>query len=1088
MPSSSPGTYLYRPSATDSGDTACQGAVNVDQIGLLATPGLLPVSRNWLTMAVVRQPGLHNAGQVWSQPGGPYHGFGQGANEANAELILMAAMYASHTGDRALFRTAPERLLCAESGDSKGQWGVVGTGNWTSVVCSTGPATLLDAHPQLYGDYGLPPHITVPRGKSTPGSYPGQGTLLVTRAKLPSAATALSLGLLIDEGTNFTVCVRDIARDTVVSTVSRNGVSGWFTVRPAAGGASFPAGVYDVAVQTYTGKVRWLSDSTPIWSGGARTEVYDEGDPPRGCCGKHAFGSTLAVKLERALAWQLNLSRKASSSNSSRNRDSNSSSSSSSNSNSSASASSYGMFVTADARFSGRPMRAKGITSSSAMWDQVRMGWKAGYPALRVLGSLVAWRELAAAGLVAPAGVSEELVQSVKDDIVVQLGQADGTLLSWRSCEVQEGVAMPPSGLRSSSCDRDDPRGGDQRSFDLGFVPDHALAVKLGVINRDVLLGMMPKIRHRSGHRLAIKRFEDQYMGGLIMVDSEKWNFVTERGFAEARPDQTGWSQVFDPSENRTDGPGNYNMAEQNGGRLFSVSKMILEATLYPEAAADWVEQVRGSTAIAATLLQGPKTPGGNCSSALPLPDLVRTPMERNSLAHKYCEVAYGCMREPSSCPTDCFGKTACDYYGDMTWGLRDGQLGPVLELLKGLLGLRLHPNGTMHLYHKAVDPSSCTRDKPCRVVQLSVPQKVAASWPADILQVELGGINVGAQQNCSIVATVNYTSAARVALTYTISGSEQDKTEPPSDALIRPGQDWLDETGRRVDAHSGRVFWDPPSARFFWHGMATIGGKHPAFHLVNCYSSADLSSWRFEGVALNTSHYVSRPKVLRHPSGRYLLWMKSTPQVAVAEASTPAGPFALLAEPFKLFGAAVGGANAYVDPASPTDAFFIYSQKPGPSNNQTRTMTVARMTSDWRNVSAITATYPGHLEGPAMFFNKTAGLYYLWTSHTSGWDGSPAVVHFSANLGGPTWTPLPYNPTHNKTSWQSQSSDILAFPTPEAPSPLFIYVADRFIPYINDGTSGGSRPVWLPFCGGPGAHNFSVPWVDAWSPAAPPC
>ena len=186
------GTFLYRPSTNDGGDTACQGAVNVDQIGLLATPELVPVLRNWLTTAVVRQPSLPNAGQVWSQPGGPYHGFGQGAMEANAELILMAALYASYTGDRALFNTAPERLLCAEMSSSEGQWGYIGTGNWTSKACSTKPVALLDAHPQLYSDYAHAPHTTVPRGKSKPGLYPGQGTVLVSRVRLPSAATALS--------------------------------------------------------------------------------------------------------------------------------------------------------------------------------------------------------------------------------------------------------------------------------------------------------------------------------------------------------------------------------------------------------------------------------------------------------------------------------------------------------------------------------------------------------------------------------------------------------------------------------------------------------------------------------------------------------------------------------------------------------------------------------------------------------------------------------------------------------------------------------------------------------------------------------
>ena len=327
---------------------------------------------------------------------------------------------------------------------------------------------------------------------------------------------------------------------------------------------------------------------------------------------------------------------------------------------------------------------------------------------------------------------------------------------------------------------------------------------------------------------------------------------------------------------------------------------------------------------------------------------------------------------------------------------------------------------------------------------------------------------------------------------------------------LISPGQDWLDTSGKRIDAHSGRVLWDPPSQRFHWHGMSAVGpvaesdeseagqtdqiDEHE-FYIVNCYSSADLLSWRFEGVALNTSHYVSRPKVLVHPDGRYVLWMKSTPNVLVAEATSPAGPFTLLSQPFTLFGAEIGGATAYADPAAPSDGFFIYSQKPGPTNNHTRMMTVAQLTADWRNVSVVTAAFPGHLEGPAMFFNQREGLYYMWTSHTHGWDGSPAVVHSSSSLAGPVWIELPYNPTHSPTSWQSQSSDILTIPNPNplvgsqsASTSLHIYVADRFVPYVNDGSSGGSRPVWLPVCVEPGPSNFSVPWFDDWNPAAPPC
>jgi hypothetical protein len=182
--------------------------------------------------------------------------------------------------------------------------------------------------------------------------------------------------------------------------------------------------------------------------------------------------------------------------------------------------------------------------------------------ALRVLESLVAWQDLAAAGLVANASgaagahdaelVSTELLKDVKNDIITQLGQPGGTLLTWRSCSEQKGAPSKPSNLATSSCDRDDPDSANQHSYDLGFVPDHALAAKLGVIGTGVLLNMIPAIRNgsvaRLGHKLATKSFESNNNSGpLIMVDSEKWKYVDADGYADARADQTGWSQIFRP-------------------------------------------------------------------------------------------------------------------------------------------------------------------------------------------------------------------------------------------------------------------------------------------------------------------------------------------------------------------------------------------------------------------------------------------------------------------------------------------------------------------------------------------------------------
>jgi hypothetical protein len=300
------GNFFYRPKDTDGGDTACQGAVNMDQLGLLATPDVIPTLRNWLVLAVIRQEDLPNAGQMWSQPGGPYHGFGQGAMEANAEFILMAALYAAYTGDHKLFSNAPDRLVCAKG--RGGTWKHTGAGSsWNSTLCSTKVPLLLSKQPQLYSDIASPPHKTIPRGKSTPGLYPGQGKVVITRVTLSEDATALSIALSGSASTSaaFTACVRSLKADHVVATVAvANGglpTTGWLEIHANGTSGTFPAGVYDIAIRTASTAdpeesldlhsidlhsiaaahtpVGWVSDSAPTSSsgvrvsGGARTEV-----------------------------------------------------------------------------------------------------------------------------------------------------------------------------------------------------------------------------------------------------------------------------------------------------------------------------------------------------------------------------------------------------------------------------------------------------------------------------------------------------------------------------------------------------------------------------------------------------------------------------------------------------------------------------------------------------------------------------------------------------------------------------------------------------------------------------------------------
>ena len=149
------------------------------------------------------------------------------------------------------------------------------------------------------------------------------------------------------------------------------------------------------------------------------------------------------------------------------------------------------------------------------------------------------------------------------------------------------------------------------------------------------------------------------------------------------------------------------------------------------------------------------------------------------------------------------------------------------------------------------------------------------------------------------------------------------------------------------------------------------------------------------------------------------------------------------------LAGRQVGGLTVYQDPQNLDAAWLAYSAKPTSGESPLpRAMMVLRLSSNWTWPAAQeTATYPGHLEGPAVFYSAPEKTYYLWTSHTSGWDGSPAVVHCAPSMDAATWSLCgPGNPAHNKTTFQSQSTDVIAVPG-DTTGRRFIYLGDRWVP-----------------------------------------
>lgn len=66
----------------------------------------------------------------------------------------------------------------------------------------------------------------------------------------------------------------------------------------------------------------------------------------------------------------------------------------------------------------------------------------------------------------------------------------------------------------------------------------------------------------------------------------------------------------------------------------------------------------------------------------------------------------------------------------------------------------------------------------------------------------------------------------------------------------IVPGGRWRDTDGNLISAHAGNVITDHETGKFFWFGEYKIEGQTEGGG-VSVYSSDDLATWEFNGLAL---------------------------------------------------------------------------------------------------------------------------------------------------------------------------------------------------------------------------------------------
>ncbi len=315
----------------------------------------------------------------------------------------------------------------------------------------------------------------------------------------------------------------------------------------------------------------------------------------------------------------------------------------------------------------------------------------------------------------------------------------------------------------------------------------------------------------------------------------------------------------------------------------------------------------------------------------------------------------------------------------------------------------------------------------------------------------------------------------------------------PTLAAEFKPGEVWLDSTGKSINAHGGGMLYH--NGTYYWYGENKEGrtwlpestkawdGYRVDVTGVRCYSSKDLLAWHDEGLVLKAvpddpkhdlhpSKVCERPKVIfNRTTKKFVMWMHidsedyQAARAGVAVADKPTGPFTYI-ESVRPEGQDSRDQTLFQDDDG--KAYRVYSSE----NNDTTYISL--LTDDYLKHSGkfVRVFEKRRMEAQVIFKHK--GRYWFIASGCTGWDPNPARSAVSDSIWGP-WTELG-NPCRGRDAegtFGGQSAFIIPVAGKEN---AFIFVGDRW----NKTNLVDSRYLWLPL---QFEHNqLVVPWKQSWN------
>lgn len=314
------------------------------------------------------------------------------------------------------------------------------------------------------------------------------------------------------------------------------------------------------------------------------------------------------------------------------------------------------------------------------------------------------------------------------------------------------------------------------------------------------------------------------------------------------------------------------------------------------------------------------------------------------------------------------------------------------------------------------------------------------------------------------------------------------------SNNLIIPGAEWVDTDGNMINAHGGGMLYH--EGTYYWYGECKGDStywnpKVPSWECyrteaggVSCYSSKDLTNWKFEGIVLkpnledessdlHPSNVLERPKVIYNASTKkFVMWLhvdshnyaKAAAGVAVSD--TPNGEFEYLGS-MRPNDAMSRDMTLFVDDDG--KAYHIYSSE------ENSTLYISLLTDDYlQPTGTFTRNFPNkYREAPAVF--KKDGKYYILSSGCTAWDPNQAEYAVADSMLG-EWTVMG-NPCSGKDAditFYGQSTHVLKI---EGKENAYMAMFDKW----NKTDLINSRYIWLPI-EFKEDNKIDIAWRDQWS------